>query len=364
MRKSVVTPINILKSEYSSLYFLLLISAVLHFPFVLKGFGETDAAGLAVSIIDFITHGKNGYLTNLYFIDVVPLYVIYIKYFMKLLNYDYTYLLSVMNYTNATVGTLIIIPAYLLVKRLFDNNSIAFCTVLTFTFAPSVFQSSIYGFPHFIALFFILTSLYFFLLWLDDPKHIWLILSFITLTAAILLKSDLVLGSGAYFGLLYIRKVKEKEKIVLPFLIIILSIASFLLLRQLMIGIDKGYTTSFPNLLDWFKHFFSPLHSKSISQILKDQVGAIAYGIGILNFFMVIIASAFYLTKRKSGILVLVLSWTALPTIIWLLLWINTARHNMVSVLPFIIIIFLFLYEKVPRFIVIAPIVLILGNFL
>ena len=363
MKKSIILK-NISKNEYSSLYVLLLISAIFRFPFVLKGFGETDAANLAVSIIDFINHGRNGFLTSLYFIDVVPLYVVYIKFIMKLSGDNYSYLPLVMNYTNAIVGTLIVIPAYLLVKRLFDNNSIAFYTVLTFIFAPSIYQSSIYGFPHLLALFFFITSLYFFLIWLDDTRYIWLILSFVTLTSTILLKSDFILGSGAYFGLLYIRRVKEKQKIALYCLLIILSVISFLLLRQWMTGVNEGYTTSFTDFGKWFKHFLSPLSSKSIYRLINGQAAPIAYGIGILNFFMASIAFIFYLIKRRTDILVLVLSWTALPTIFWLFFWINSARHNMLSVLPCIMIIFLLLYEKAPRFIAFFPVIIILGNYL
>lgn len=355
---------NIIKSEYIPLYALLLIATASRFPFVLKGFGETDAANLAVSIIDYINHGKKGFLTNLYFLDVVPLYVTYIKFLMKLLNGKYQYLPLVMNYTSAVFGALIIIPAYLFTKKLFDNKTIAFCTSITFIFAPSIYQASIYGFPSLVALFFFLSSLYFFLLWLDDSKYPWLILSIITLTATILCKNDFILSGGAYLGLLYMRRVREKSKIVSAFVVVILSFVSLMLLRRWMTGIDQGYTTSYSNFLDWFYRFLEPLFSKSLSLVLENQVAPIAYGIGLLSFFMAIIAFIFYLIKRKSHIIVLVLSWTAVPTLLWLLLWNNNARHNIQSVLPFIVIIFLFLHEKAPRFMVFFPLILILGNYL
>ena len=364
MRKPISVFDNISTNKYLPMFILLVISVIFRFPFILEGFGENDSANLAVSIIDFITHGKQGLLTNLYFIDVVPLYVVYIKYSMKLLNNDYSLLVTVMNYTNAVVGTLIIIPAYFLVKRLFDNTPIAFYTALTFIFVPSIYQSSIYGFPHLVALFFFIASLYFFLRWLDGAGYVWLILSFVTLTGTVLFKSDLILGIGAYFGLLYIRKVKDKEKTILTSLVIIGAIGLFFVVRQWMIGINEGYTTSTSGFLEWFKHFIHPLLSKGVSQIVKNQVGAIAFGIGFLNFAMAIIAFTFYLVKKKSDIIVLVLSWTAVPTVLWLLLWINSARHNVLSVLPLIMIIFLFINEKAPRAMAFFPIILILGNLL
>ncbi len=131
-----------------------------------------------------------------------------------------------------------------------------------------------------------------------------------------------------------------------------------------MIVITKGYTTSPSNFLELFQYFFKRLLSKGISQIIAEQIGPIIYGIGILNFFMASIAFFFYLNKKKSDILVLVLSWVAVPTVFWLFIQGNSARHNIHSVLPLIMIIFLLLYEKVPRLIAFFPIILIVGNFI
>ena len=213
-------------------------------------------------------------------------------------------------------------------------------------------------------MFFFITSLYFFLVWLDDAGYVWLILSFIALTATILFKSDFMLGSGAYFGLLCMKKVKNKEKIVLVVFFIILAIISFIVLRQWMTGITKGYTTSSSNFLEWFKYFSSLMLSRGPAQILKGQVGPIVYGPGIFSFFAATIAFIFYIIKKRTDILLFVLAWTALPTIVWFLIHGNSARHNMLAVLPFIMIIFLFVHEKAPRSIAFIPIILILGNYL
>ncbi|RJR17851.1 MAG: hypothetical protein C4581_07270 [Nitrospiraceae bacterium] len=355
---------DILRNKKSSLSFLILIAIISRFPFVLNGFGETDSANLAVSIIDFITYGNKGFLTELYFLDVVPLYVAYIKFVLRLLDNNYSYLPAVMNYTNAVFGTLIVVPSYLLVSRLFNNNIIAFCTSLTFSFVPSIYQSSIYGFPHLIALFFFILSLYFFLTWIDNLRSVWFISSIVALTVAILFKSDIILGSGAYFGLLYIKRRLGKENILLFILVITLSLVSFFLLRRMILGESNGSTTSLSGFTEWFMHFVAPVLSKSISQLIRDQAGPIAYGSGILNFIMATLVIFFYLKHRSIHIIVFIFSWSALPTFLWLILWINSARHNMLSVLPFIVIIFLYIHEKAPRLILLFPVLLTLGNLL
>jgi len=125
------------KDKAYHLPLLLIISIVAHFPFVLNGFGEIDATKIAVSVIDMLNYGADAAFANLYFSDVIPLYILYLRGFMKFLNYDYTYLPLIMNYTNAVFGTLVIIPAFLLIRQIFNNSTIAFCSVLALIFAPS-----------------------------------------------------------------------------------------------------------------------------------------------------------------------------------------------------------------------------------
>src|SRR4030067_1225096 len=100
--------------ENTFLYLSILsgISVISHFPFVLTGFGEPDSARIAAVVIDRISNGHGGPLANIYFTDTIPLYVLYLSLFIKLLNYNYSYLPAIMNYTNAIFATLTIIPAY------------------------------------------------------------------------------------------------------------------------------------------------------------------------------------------------------------------------------------------------------------
>jgi hypothetical protein len=343
---------------------LIFISLITHFPFVLRGFGELDATKIAVSVIDIINNGPQAAFANFYFTDVVPLYILYLKVAMKLLNYNYSYLPFIMNYTNAVFGTLTVIPAYLLTKKLFKDPTIAFCSVLALIFAPSFYQSTIMGFPHLLALFFLLLSLYFFLAGLDDTMgeriYFYMILSCIFLTIGLLFKSDYVLAVGAYIGFLFIRKEKNKTKIISAFLIIVISGVLFLLLRNLILGHTGGTTMSKEALSRWYN--FSISIPRSIDYFII-QTEPIVYGAGVATFCLGIVSIIYFLYKKRFDPLIFILSWAALPTLFWLIMIGNNARHNMISVFPLIVIIIILLYEKFRRAIIILTCLLILVNY-
>lgn len=343
---------------------LLIISVVSHVPFVLKGFGEIDATKIAVSVIDISNHGSNAAFVNFYFSDVIPLYLLYLKWSMKLLNYDYSYLPFVMNYTNAVIGTLIIIPSYILIKRLFGNTAIAFCSVLALIFAPSFYQSSIMGFPHLIAFFFLLLSLTVYLAGIDNDQksrgRFFMFPAGVFLTIAFLFKSDILLVTGIYFGLLMMRKVRDKGTIAGSFLMILISGILFLILRNMILGPSSGTTMSKEGLSKWYA--FSLILPSAIGYYIA-QAKPIAYGAGIATFCMGLVSFMFYLYKKRSDILVFIISWAALPTVFWMVMIGNNARHNMFTVLPLLVIIVVLFFEKAPRYATGLTIVLIICNF-
>jgi len=350
------------KSYYLPL--LLVISIASHFPFVLKGFGEIDATKIAVSVIDMINHGSDAAFANFYFTDVIPLYILYLKWCMKVLNYDYSYLPMVMNYTNAVFGTLAVIPAFFLISRLFSNPTIAFFTVLALIFAPSFYQSTIMGFPHLIAFFFLLVSLCFHLSGLEHNRkrtvYLLMFLSCIFLTVSFLFKSDYVLAAGTYIGFLFMRKVKDKRKIVCTFLIILISGFLFLQCRDLILGSTIGATMSKDAISKWYD--YSIAIPRSLMP-LTVQIEPVAYGAGIVTFCLGIISLIYYFFKKRLDILTLIISWAAVPTLFWIVMIGNNARHNMLSILPVLAMIVVLFFEKAPRFVVVLTGILIWGNF-
>lgn len=343
---------------------LLAISIMSHFPFVLKGFGEIDATKIAVSVIDIINNGPDAAFANFYFTDVSPLYILYLKWSMKLLNNNYSYLPVIMNYTNAVFGTLAIVPAFFLIRQLFRNSTIAFCSVLALIFAPSFYQANIIGFPHLIAFFFLLVSLSLFLSGLDHKQKstvcLLMFLSCASLTVAFLFKSDYVLAAGIYIGFLFMRKVRDKGKITAAFLIIFISGVLFLLFRDTILGRGSGATMSKESLSEWYD--YSLIIPSNLTYLIR-QTKPIAYGAGIVTFFLGAASFIFYLFKKRLDILTFVISWAAAPILFWLIMIGNNARHNMIMILPVLVIIVILFYEKAPKYVIALTGLLIIGNF-
>ncbi len=344
---------------------LIIISIFSHFLYVLQGFGEIDATKIAVSVIDILNNGPDAAFANLYFSDVIPLYILYLKWFMRLLDYNYSYLPLVMNYTNAVFGTLTIIPAFFLIRQLFGNSTIAFCSLLALIFAPSFYQSTIMGFPHLIAFFFLLVSLCFYLSGLEHSQkssiYFSMLLACVFLTVSFLFKSDIVLVAGTYIGFLFMRKVKDKVKISSAFLIILTSGILFLLFRNLIIGpSSSGTTMSKDALSNWYD--YSLIIPNNLSYLIR-QTKPITYGAGIFTFCLGIISFIYYTFKRRLDILYFIISWAAVPILFWLVMIGNNARHNMITTLPILVLIIFLFYEKAPKYTIVLTTALILGNF-
>jgi hypothetical protein len=356
-----------MQNRFYHLSLLLIISAVSHVPFVLQGFGEMDATKIAVSVIDIMNSGAESALANIYFSDVIPLYVFYLKISMILFDNNYSHLPLVMNYTNAILGTLTVIPAFLLINMLFKNSTVAFCSVLALIFAPSFYQATIMGFPHLVSLFFLMISLCFYLSGLDssykNTVHLMMILSCIFLTIAFLFKADYVLAAGIYPGFLLMRKITAKVKIISAFFVIFMAGILFLLFRHLILGPTGGTTMSADGMSRWFDFFFTGLGIVTSPALFKYQVTPIMYGAGIITFFSGIASLMYLLFKRNFNVIIFILAWTAVPTFLWFVIGGNNARHNMLSVLPLLVVIIICLCELAPRFVIPLTVILILGNF-
>jgi hypothetical protein len=356
---------NIQKNKTFYLPLLLLISVVSHFPFVLEGYGELDATRIGVSAIDMAKHGSDGAFINFYFTDVVPLYMLYLKLFLKIIKYKFDYLPVIMNYTNAVFGILTLIPAYFLIKRLFYNQEVAFFSVLALIFVPEYYQSTITGFPHLIALFFLLCSFYFYLAGLDESQKDfifrYMMLSCLFLSLTLLFKLDYILGAGAYIGLLYVRRITNNKIIISTLLIVIVSCLSFFVFRHLIIGPTGGATSSSTGLSEWLNLF---VHTSSPSfAYFKRQIKPVIYAAGLITFFLGIIAFIHYLLKRNFDVLIFFLSWAAPPTIAWIIINGNNARHNLLSILPFLVMIVMFFFKIAPKLTAAFTVILILGNY-
>ncbi len=209
----------------------------------------------------------------------------------------------------------------------------------------------------------------------DDKNYIYLGLSILALIATTLFKSYILLGAGAYWGILYIRRINEKRKYLLVIPVIVLSLIAFFIVREWIVGYDYkgphyGSTTSIHEFGRWLKHTFMPIYlnvfiHKNVAFFISYQIGPIIAAIGTFSFFTACIALIFNLIKKRYDVLVFVLLWSVPPTIFWLFAYFNTANHNMLAILPFLIIGVLFLYEKISQHLLIFFAgIIIIGNLI
>lgn len=309
-----------------------------------------------------MNNGPGAAFANFYFSDVIPLYIVYLKWSIKLLDHNYSYLPLVMNYTSAVFGTLTVIPAYLLIKKLFANPDVAFYTVLALIFAPSFYQATIMGFPHLITFFFILVSFCFYLYGLEHehPAYLSMFLSCFFLTVAFLFKSDILLVSGAFIGILLMTKKADKGHMTGAFFIILISGILFLVLRNMLLGtVSGGSTMSQKGLSDWYN--YSLIIPNNLIYLIR-QTKPIVFGAGAATFFMGIVSFLYFAFRKRWNVLSFVVPWTAIPILFWLVMIGNNARHNMTTTLPILAMIILFFHEKAPKFLGVLTAVLILGN--
>lgn len=323
--------------------------------------GEPDSARIAVVVIDKVTHGTYGPLAGYYFTDTIPLYIEYLTFCMHLMGNHFTYLPMVMNYSNAFFATMCVIPAYLIIRYIFNNSTIAYCSVIALIFNPSFFQASTYGTPHLIAFFFFLVSLYLFILWIDGNrrfKYLMLSLSCFSLLISMLIKTPIVLAGGIYLALLYIKKVKDKKKIAFSVFSLISVFILFLITRNQLIGSLDTETSSIGGLISWFKHFFGTVSFGYFMRQIKPPflgLGVVTSVLGLISFF-------YFVKKRRVDVLLFVVSWSALSYFFWFFVQGNNSRHFMIGVLPVIVMTIIFLYDKTPKLTFLLTIALIFGN--
>jgi len=129
----------------------------------------------------------------------------------------------------------------------------------------------------------------------------------------------------------------------------------------MILGTSGGTTMSGEGLSKWYKYSIS---IPTTPGYFIAQAKPIAYGAGIATSCIGAIIFTYYLLKRRLNILAFIISWAAVPTLFWLIMIGNNARHNMFSVLPLLAIIIVFFHDKAPKHIIILTSVLVLGNFL
>jgi hypothetical protein len=218
---------------------LIVISCLAAFIFVFKGIFGMDSIRYLMGFqtiiekgIEQIPHVFNGEMSFGYYLLLSGLH--------KLIG-DSMSLSSIMNNLNAVFLVILQINLFLFFNSLYSNKKLSLFTSLAILLSPSIWLLGHYGNPGLLSLTFFIGSLVVFdkinrrkpneplsgFLWF------WFI---IQSTISVVLRNDIVLAFGAYFGLLYFRKtlsVPSFLKISGALLVVMLILLS---LRYLVLG--------------------------------------------------------------------------------------------------------------------------------
>jgi hypothetical protein len=306
------------KRERLILLGAVVLSLVVHGIFVFRGFGEPDAARIAISAVIKLHVGN--FSPN----KVHPLYEYYLLLCvwagMPLRNIP-----ALMNYTNVVLGGFSLIPLYLLWRSLDRPRSAALACIL-FSCTSAFWLGNTYGMPHLPAFFFLLCAVVLFeRLWNASPFAfaVYGILSAVLMMLALACKIDVVLYAGAFAGILAIRKNTQWKQVLAAVIIPTTALAGLLFCLK-WFSPNPGTPLSPDFVSQWHQRWPTDITA------LKDLNAYRAVG---YVFFTGIFLSALYClwNARLRPYAILAVLWAAPAFLFWSLRWGNSVRHMMIA---------------------------------
>lgn len=349
-------------SEKYILALCVALSLLVHSHFTLDGFGEPDAGFLAYDAVLSHHDGMSrAYPLVDYRIWSSPLYIHYLK---KSLDWGLPIsgLPSLMNWSNIVVGSLILIPLYLLGKRLIGSEAAAVGCVL-YSLTPAYWLANIYGMPHLPAFGFLVTALLLFLHSLESQGGKFqgsIILAAACMIAAGSLKADILLCGGAFLGVLISQRKWNIRNIAWAVIIVSIGVGAVITYTSIL-NVSKVSVANFAS--NWNERF--PFTLEAILNKHNDRAIVLTGG-PIL--FLAILSALLYGTlmrKEHRRFVAMALMWS-LPTLLfWGLKFSNSARHNMAVFFPLVLLVGLFLCSNITpgRWRYVALAVLLITNY-
>lgn len=296
-------------------------SIVVHGMLRVKGLGEPDSARLAVLAAEWSRAGSfHGYD---YPLRTSPLYIHLLKWFMSR-GADLAVVVDFMNWLNVVVGSVTMVPLFLLWRRFVSANAAAVACVL-YAFTPAYWLANLYGMPHLISFGMFVTSLYVFAVGMQPgraPSRSLIAISLLMAMMALGLKSDMVLCFGAYLGVLWYTGAFNRTNALIAAGIPVIAIIGVTTHTRLI-------TSEIPALAasagTWSQQF--PF---TVQALTGENVQVLATSSGRVLAALCAAAIAFCVIKRAYlRQLALAASWAVPPLLFWGLKMGNSARHMM-----------------------------------
>lgn len=305
------------------------VSLAIHAAFIIHGLGEQDAARLTREAIVWAEVGQMpaiGYTPR-----TSPLYIYWMKEMLSL-GLPPLWLPAVMNWTSVVLGSLALIPLYLLWRRVVSPSAAAIGLVV-YSFMPAWWLGNIYGMPLVPAFFCFACSLLLFARWVglgssssDLKSQISNLLpAAILAIMAVMLKADIVLCYGTFLLLaVWARPIRIQN------IIAALAIppAAVLATTQYTkaIGPRVIYSTE-----AWSKRWGFTWDVLTVWDNVR--VPLVAAGLVLAGIIAVLILYSLVM-RRHTAVLWLILVWGAPAILFWCSKPGNSARHMMASYAP------------------------------
>jgi hypothetical protein len=306
-------------------------SILLHATPMIPGFGESDAARLAVLAAEW--HETGHMASHFYEPRTSPLYIHALKLLMDA-GIPMTWIPALINWINVILGGLILIPLFYLWRRLSDEPTAIIACILI-TVAPAFWAGSIYGMPHLPAYVFFVSSLLFYIRALDSGTHAlpWYAAAVVMSVLAVMLKADIILCFGAYLGAAFCLGKLKRGSLLAALVIPLIAFVTTVIYTHLITPSATGLAQTVDV---WGKTF--PFTWKSMTDASNRAVLIQTAGRALTA---AIVASIAYVAMRRGQRrrLVFALVWALPPILFWGLKLGNSARHMMsaYSVLLFLV---------------------------
>lgn len=303
----------------------------IHLPVSLgSGFGEPDSALLVHDALLWVRGGIRTNALSEYRYYSSPGYIWLITLLLPATPNGIARTATLLNQVNLIGSVLILIPLYLVTRRLGGHRA-ATVAVLLVSFLPTFFQGGLYGFPTLLAEFFLLWAIWLFDLWVapEQPSHRspWALAAVTCcLTVSVSLKVDVYIGAIALWGLLVLRRrftwtnsIALAVAGAIPVAVLIIWVKALLVQSPDAPAYANSWNTKFPVGLR------SQLTARHILQVFKS------FGLLTIPVFLVSLA---WLSRRRALLAGMLAVWAALPIAFWFFRAGDSARHHFPSSIP------------------------------
>ena len=214
------------------------IAAVLAVAFVFEGFISGDSIRYALGVKS-IEENNFKILPTVFHTEMSFGYYLIIIWLKHILNFQGE-LSRLMNGLSAVASVLMISCLFMFVQSLF-NRKLAFFVCLSVLFSPTIWMLSHYGNPNILAMTFFMGSLFCLDRILSTTHRTYLqsiywLFFLLLVFFMVTVRSDMVLGFGIYFGLLYFRQEMSISKLFKLIGALFLSLFLTIALRYSILG--------------------------------------------------------------------------------------------------------------------------------